>query len=127
MGTIKRFEDMQVWRKARVFVNEIYRLTSNGLFSKDFSLRDQIRRVSVSIVLNTAEGFARKSDKEFSQFLVQAHGSTAEVQSALYIAFDQKYLSDDEFDKLYNMGSEISSMLMSLSKYLHLKSKNKKS
>ena len=118
MTTIKRFEDIGIWQKARELVKDIYTITASGSFAKDFSLRDQIRRAGVSIMLNIAEGFARKTDKEFAQFLVQAHGSSAEVQSALYIALDQEYIKKDKFDELYNKTEEISKMLTSFSQYL---------
>jgi len=118
MGTIKRFEDIEAWQKARELVKSIYTITSESAFTKDFGLRDQIRRAGVSIMLNIAEGFARKTDKEFAQFLVHAHGSSAEVQSALYIALDQRYISKDKFTDLYDKTGEISKMLVSLSQYL---------
>ena len=70
MGRIKRFEDIEVWKKARALVKGIYRATNNANFSRDFSLRDQIRRASVSIISNIAEGFSRQTDKEFIHFLI---------------------------------------------------------
>ncbi|MFH0888371.1 MAG: four helix bundle protein [Planctomycetota bacterium] len=118
MGTIKRFEDIEAWQKARELVKDIYDLTSKGNFARDYSLRDQIRRAAVSVMLNIAEGFGRKTDKEFARFLVQSHGSAAEVQSVLYIAIDQKYISRDKFDYLYNKAGEISKMINALSQYL---------
>ncbi|MBI4835134.1 MAG: four helix bundle protein [Planctomycetes bacterium] len=118
MGSIQRFEDIKAWQKARELVNEIYKSTSTGLFAKDFGLRDQIRRASVSVMLNIAEGFARKTNKEFARFLVQAHGSCAEVQSALYIALDQGYITKDKFSGLYDRADEISKMLTSFGRYL---------
>jgi four helix bundle protein len=126
MPTIRRFEDVEAWKKTRILVNEIYQLTKDEKFLKDFNLRGQIKRAVVSIMLNIAEGFARKTNREFKQFLVQAHGSAAEVQSALYIALDQKYISDVEFNRIYTMTSEVSRMVMSLSKYLELNSMNSK-
>ena len=118
MATAKRFEDLECWRKARELTRLVYDATSRGSFSRDFGLRDQMRRASVSIMLNIAEGFARKSDKEFGQFLVQGHGSCAEVQAAVYVALDQKYLSEEEFETLYRNAEEVSKKIMSLSKYL---------
>jgi four helix bundle protein len=118
MGAIKRFEDIQAWQKARALTKEIYEITSINAFAKDFGLKDQIRRASVSIMLNMAEGFARKTDREFKQFLVQAHGSTAEVQAALYVALDQKYISQLQFNHLYSLAEEISRMIMKFSLYL---------
>lgn len=118
MAKIERFEDIVAWQKARVLVKKVYSVSNTGLFAKDFGLRDQIRRAAVSIMLNIAEGFARKTDKEFSYFLVIAHGSTAEVQAALYIALDQEYLSEPQFSEIYQLADETSKMITKSSKYL---------
>jgi four helix bundle protein len=118
MAKIERFEDIQVWQKARKLVNEIYVVTNEGRFVKDFGLKDQVRRAAVSIMLNIAEGFARKTNREFSQFLVIAHGSAAEVQSALYIAHDQNYINRKQFENLYKITDETSKMIMGFSNYL---------
>ena len=121
MAGIKRFEDIKAWQKARDLNNEIYNITNTGAFSKDFTLQNQIRKASISVMLNIAEGFGRKSDREFRQFLVYANGSSLEVQSTLYIALDQKYVSKEKFDNLYSKISEISKMIQNLSKYLSKK------
>lgn len=118
MAKIERFEDIKAWQKARELVNEIYSVTNDGRFAKNFGLREQIRRAAVSIMLNIAEGFARKTNREFSQFLVIAHGSAAEVQSALYVALDQNYINQQQFEKLYKMTDETSKMIMGFSSYL---------
>lgn len=93
MGKINKFEELQGWQKARELSKSIYNITRNSELSKDFALRDQLRRSSISVMSNIAEGFARRTDKEFANFLGIAHGSVAELQSQLYIAFDQKYLT----------------------------------
>ncbi|GAB4463223.1 MAG: four helix bundle protein [Anaerolineae bacterium] len=118
MGQIRRFEDIQAWQRARELTKAVYVATEQGRFAKDFPLRDQIRRASLSIMLNIAEGFARRSNKEFVRFLFIAHGSTAEVQSALYVAKDLNYLSATEFDALYQHADEIARMLSGFIKYL---------
>jgi four helix bundle protein len=118
MANFERFEDIVAWQKARLLVGEVYRVTADGRFTKDYGLRDQIRRASVSIMLNIAEGFARRTNKEFGQFLFIAHGSTAEVQSALYIALDQKYIGQETFESLFANCTEISKMISGLLKYL---------
>lgn len=118
MAKIERFEDILAWQKARELVTAIYETSSDGRFAKDFGLRDQIRRAAVSIMLNIAEGFARKSNREFFQFLVIAHGSAAEVQAALYVALDQKYISQERFENLYKMADETSKTIMGFSNYL---------
>ena len=118
MGSFKCFEDLQVWQKARSVTREIYDLTADADFSRDYGLRDQIRRASVSIMANIVEGFGRHSDKEFANFLNIAHGSVAEVQSHLYVAQDLGYLAQNEFAKLYESLSEISKMSYSLARRL---------
>jgi len=118
MGKVERFEDFDIWKKARIIVNDIYDITSANYFNRDYSLKDQIRRAAISIMLNIAEGYARKTNKEFVQFLIYAHGSVSEIQSALYIALDRKYISDKNFSDLYNKCSEESKMTMGLIKYL---------
>jgi four helix bundle protein len=118
MSRIERFEDIQAWQKARMLVKKVYSVSNSGSFSKDFGLRDQIRRAAVSIMLNIAEGFARKTSREFVQFLVIAHGSAAEVQAALYVALDQEYLAETEFNVLYNLAEETSKMILGFVNYL---------
>lgn len=81
MAKIERFEDIQAWQKPRELNKDIYKETMNPSLSKDFSLKNQIRRASVSIMANIAEGFGRRSNKEFSNFLNMAHGSAAEVNA----------------------------------------------
>ena len=127
MGKIERFEDIEVWKKARELTKEIYKVSSSGRFAKDFGLRDQIRRASVSIMLNIAEGFARKTDKEFAQFLVHSHGSAAEAQSALYVALDQEYITKEQFEFLYSLTEEISKKIMNFILYLKNSQRTKKS
>ena len=89
-----------------------------GAFSKDYDLRSQIRRASISIMANIAEGFGRRSDKEFANFLNIAHGSATEVQSHLYVALDLGYLENDNFKVLYDLMDEICRMLYALGQKL---------
>lgn len=81
--TIRRFEDIQAWQEARVLASEIYRVTNSGDFARDFGLKDQIRRASVSVVSNIAEGFEKDSPREFVRFLRIAKGSAGEVRAQL--------------------------------------------
>jgi four helix bundle protein len=118
MATFKRFEEIKSWQKAREVTRTIYLMTTNERFAKDYGLRDQIRRASVSIMANIAEGFGRRSDKEFSYFLSIAHGSIAEVQSHLYIALDLNYIEQSDFSKLYEMLDETSRMTLVLAQHL---------
>ena len=82
--TVKKFEDLDCWKESRTLVKTIYSLTGEGLFGKDFGLRDQIRRASVSVMANIAEGFGANSNPEFVRFLKFAVRSCFEVQSHLY-------------------------------------------
>lgn len=118
MAAISRFEDIQAWQKARQITKEIYQLTMAERFSKDFGLCNQIRRASVSIMSNIAEGFGRKTNKDFAHFLVMSHGSAAEVQSHLYIALDLGYIDKKSFDDLYEMLDHTSRMIMAFCKRL---------
>lgn len=97
MGKIGKFEDLLCWQKARIIVNDIYKITCEEKFSKDFSLKDQIRRASNSVMLNIAEGFCRRTHNEFKHFLFVAFGSNGEIQSHFILLlteniFPKKYL-----------------------------------
>lgn len=122
MGTFSRFEDILAWQKAREATRKVYEITAQGSFSKDFGLRDQIRRSSVSIMANIAEGYGRRSDKEFSNFLNIAHGSVPETQSHLYVALDLSYISEPDFNDLYRLYDDDSKMIMGLTKHLRQQS-----
>jgi len=100
LATIERFEDIKAWQAARDLVSAVYRVSGRGKFEKDFGLRDQIRRVSVSAMSNIAEGFERCSDREFHRFLYSARGSAGEVRRHLFVALDSEYLTTDEFSDL---------------------------
>lgn len=112
------FEDLKVWRKARELANLIYSATRQESFTRDFGLADQIRRAAVSVVSNIAEGFERGSYTEFIQFLYIAKGSCGEVRAQLYIARDQKYLPETEFQRCHALATEISRMLSGLADHL---------
>jgi four helix bundle protein len=118
MAGFKKFEDILAWQKARESTRLVYEITAEGQFAKDFGLRDQIRRSCVSVMANIAEGYGRRSDKEFSNFLNIAHGSIAETQSHLYIALDLDYLNQINFNRIYALLDEISRMVMSLTQHL---------
>jgi four helix bundle protein len=119
MAKIERFEDLEVWQKARELTKSLYKETRIGEFSRDYSLKDQIRRASVSVMSNIAEGFDRGGDKEFIQFLSIAKGSAAEIRSQLYAALDQEYITSERFTDLAEMAIEVSRMLSALMKYLN--------
>jgi four helix bundle protein len=111
MAKIERFEDLIAWQKARELARLIYLHTGVGAFAKDFGLRDQIRRASVSVMSNIAEGFERGGRPEFHQFLVIAKGSCAEVRSQLYIAKDVGYLTEKDFNTLMDLSIEVSRII----------------
>jgi len=111
MKKVDRFEDLIAWQKARELTKQIYLTSNKGPFAKDFGLRDQIRRASVSIMSNLAEGFDRGGRSEFHQFAVIAKGSSAEVRSQLYIALDVEYITQEQFDNLYNLVMEVSRII----------------
>ena len=101
MALIQRFEDIQAWQEARKLVKMVYSLTNKDSFSKDFGVRDQIRRALVSVMANIAEGFDCESKVEFARFLGIARRSAVEVQSILYAALDTGYINNDEFNLYY--------------------------
>jgi four helix bundle protein len=108
---VERFEDLIAWQKARLLTADIYRITALGEFSKDFGLRDQIRRAAVSVMSNIAEGFDRGSRGEFHQYLVIAKASCAEVRSQLYVAHDVGYIVQEIFSNLYGNTDELSRII----------------
>jgi len=118
MATFTRLEEIQVWQKARQLTKKIYEITANGDFAKDYGLRNQIQRASVSIMVNIAEGFGRRSDKEFANFLNMAHGSVSEVQSHLYVALDLAYINQMSFTELNGLLGEVSRMSLVLAQHL---------
>ncbi len=105
-------------QKSRIFNKRIYEITENIGFKKDFDLVRQIRRASISISSNIAEGFERNTDKEFIYFLYIAKASAGEVRSQLYLALDLNYMSKKEFDELYLDVSDISKLISGFIKYL---------
>jgi four helix bundle protein len=118
MSTFKKFEEMEVWKKAMNLTRLIYQTTNQPSFSKDFYLVNQIRKSAVSIVSNIAEGVERDGNKELINFLYIAKGSCGELRCQLYIAKDQQYLQADRFQELINFATEISVSLNKLIKYL---------
>ena len=115
---IEQFEEIEAWKEARKLVNRVYGICSVNGFKKDYGLVDQIRRAAISIMANIAEGFARKGNKEFIQFLFIAKSSAAELQSHLYVALDQAYINKSQFDELYQNADKIQRQLSNFIKYL---------
>ena len=118
MSTFKRFEDIKAWQKARVLSRDIYSITKQGEFSKDYDLRSQIRRSGVSIMTNIAEGQGRRTDKDFANFLNISLGSIAETKSHIYLALDLEYINQPVFEDVYQKLDEIGKMVFALSNHL---------
>ena len=108
---IESFEDLRVWQAGIQFVKQIYMVSKEGELSRDFGLRDQLRRASVSIPTNIAEGFERRSRKEYVNFLNIAKGSAGEVRSLLRVALEVGYLNEETYSQLSQQAIEISKML----------------
>lgn len=119
MSTITKFEDLDVWKIAREVVNDIYKLTKRDKFSRDYALRDQIRRSAIGILSNIAEGFESGSDKQFARYLKIAKGSAGECRAQLYVSFDQDYMSQKEFGTLKKKLINCSGKLSRLISYLN--------
>lgn len=118
MATIYRFEDLDAWKIARELTRDVYRVTSTDRFSRDFGLKDQIRKASVSVMSNIAKGFERDGNREFCNFLSIGKGSAGEVRSQLYVALDQDYISRVEFDHIYLKAQEGGRVIAGLTNYL---------
>ncbi|AXG73632.1 four helix bundle protein [Flavobacterium arcticum] len=118
MGKFNSFEEINSWQKARVLNKKIYLITDALAFKKDFDLARQMRRCSVSISSNIAEGFERNTDKEFIHFLYIAKGSAGELRSQLYLAYDLNYISSEIFNELLTEITDIAKLLSGFIKYL---------
>ena len=114
----KRFEELPCWNKARELCQAIFEIINQGDFRKDFSLRDQIWRAAGSVMDNIAEGFDDGSPRELIRFLGYSQRSCSEVQSQLYRALDCKYVTQSQFDKVYELASECRKQIKGFRKYL---------
>jgi four helix bundle protein len=119
MATIKDFEDLKTWQIARELCKDVFRITRYEQFSKDFKLKDQIRGSSGSIMDNIADGFERNGNKEFTQFLAIAKGSSGEMRSQLYRAFDFGYIEETEFEELRQRTKNLSQSIGAFITYLN--------
>ena len=116
---LKRFEEIEAWKAARKLVNCVYEtIRQNSAFQRDFRLVNQIQGAAVSAMSNIAEGFSRQSNKEFIHFLFIAKSSAAEVQSQLYVALDQGYISEANFKTIYDQAEQVSKLTSGFIKYL---------
>jgi four helix bundle protein len=118
MALIKRFEDILAWQEARKLVQDIYKITREGTFAKDFGLRDQIQRAAVSVMTNIAEGFDCESHIEFARFLGIARRSAIEVQSLLYTALDIGYIDEVIFAREFTQANKAKALIGGLKKSL---------
>jgi four helix bundle protein len=118
MTTAKRFEELEVWQRAKDLTNLIYKYSTDGSFSRDFGLRDQMRRASVSIMSNIAEGFESQTQAMFIKYLGYAKGSAGELRAQLYIAKDQGYINEDEFNTMFSTVEICSKQLARFIQYL---------
>jgi len=115
---ITNFEQLECWKEARNLNQHIYKLSADNNFQRDFTLIDQIRRASISIMANIAEGFDSQSNQEFIKFLGYAFRSATEVQSHLYIALDQNYITKEVFTSTYEHANKIKSLIRGFIRYL---------
>ena len=118
MAVVRRFEDLEVWIAAKDASVMIYKITENESLRKDFGLKDQIRRASISVISNIAEGFERNGNKECIQFLSIAKGSAGEVRAQLYIIKELNFINEEEFVLLYEKVTQVSKMLSGFINYL---------
>ena len=118
MAAFKKIEEIQAWQKAHGVTKMVYELTATGDIGRDFGLRDQLRRACVSVMANIAEGFGRRSDKEFARYLDIAQGSACEAQSHPYVTLDLGYVRRDRFDELYTALDDLGRMIYALVQHL---------
>lgn len=118
MTTAKRFEDLEVWQRAKDLTNLIYKYSTDGSFSRDFGLRDQMRRAYVSIMSNIAEGFESQTQAMFIKYLGYAKGSAGELRAQLYIARDQGYITEEDFNIMFSTAEICSRQLTRFIQYL---------
>lgn len=117
---ITRFEDIEAWQEARKLVKTVYSVIKKSpKFKKDFRLVNQVQDAAVSSMSNISEGFSRRSNREFTQLLFISKSSAAEVQSELYVALDQDYINESDFEEVYNQAEIVSKLDSGLMKYLN--------
>jgi four helix bundle protein len=119
MATIQRFEDLEIWKKSRILSDKIYPLTFKEPLASDFRLKDQMRGSAGSIMDNIAEGFERGSKFEFINSLTIAKGEIDELKSQIYRCLDNKYITQQLFNELYNLADELTKMITSFISYLN--------
>jgi four helix bundle protein len=119
MATIRRFEDLEAWKKSRLLAQEVWKASNNGTFARDYKLKDQINGASGSAMDNIAEGFGRGGRLEFVNFLSIAKGSNDEVKSQLYRTLDKEHITNEKFEDLYVLADEAGRAIHGLIDYLN--------
>jgi four helix bundle protein len=114
----ERFEELDVWQRARELTRSVYDLSDQGAFARDFGLRDQMRRAAVSVMSNIAEGFESRTQGLFIEFLGRARGSAGELRAQLYVALDREYLTPDQFIVALHQAETCSRQIARLIQYL---------
>ena len=116
---IQRFEDLECWQEARKLVNMVYEaIRLRKSFQSDYRLKDQSTGAAISVMGNIPEGFVRRSNREFTQFLFISVSSAAELQSHMYVALDQHYIAREAFDEIYQQAEKTSKIISGLITYL---------
>lgn len=118
MPTITRFEQIEAWQTARQLTRLIYCLSDQGLFSRDFGLRDQMRRSSVSIMSNIAEGFESRTQALFLDYLGRAKASAGELRAQTYVALDVGYPNPEQFKEIFGLVETCSRQISKFMTYL---------
>jgi len=118
MATITRFEDIEAWKTARELTRMIYAFTEHGKFTRDFGLKNQIQRASVSVMSNIAEGFESRTQPQFLEYLGRAKASAGEVRCQLYVALDLQYITQEEFIKVFDFADKSSRQITRFMNYL---------
>lgn len=124
MAKIDKYEDLKCWQQSRLIVNQIYGLISASTMKTEFALADQLKRASISIMTNIAEGFSRYHRKDFIRFLDYAQSSAQEVKSLLYIVSDQEMFSSARIEEIQNNCEHCSAMILSLIRHINSSLKN---
>lgn len=117
-----KFEELKCWKQSRILVNRVYTLSAKSKFNKDFGLRNQIRRSSISVMTDIAEGFSRINQKDCVRFLDYAQSATEEVRSLVFVAYDLDYISGDESREVQQLTREIRKLIQGLIKHINVNS-----
>ncbi len=118
MSTITRFEDIEAWKTARELTRMVYAFTEQGKFAKDFGLKNQIQRASVSVMSNIAEGFESRTQPQFVEYLGRAKASAGEVRCQLYVAIDLQYITQENFMQVFDFADKSSRQIARFMSYL---------